>query len=68
MAICEKLLSPLGPALLLHDPNLDSENTELNMGNIVSRCGAFFTKILFLLSAVSVKFSAKGTVDHHGCL
>lgn len=47
MAICEKLLSSLGPVLLIHDPNSDLENTELNMGNIVSRHGAFFTKSCF---------------------
>lgn len=47
---------------------LTQKITELNMGNNVSLRGAFFTKILFFLWAVSVKFSAKGTADHHGCL
>lgn len=47
MAACEELSSSLGPVLLLHDPNSDSENTELHTGTAAGRRGAFCT-VLFL--------------------
>lgn len=47
MAACEEFSSSLGPVLLLHDPNSDSENTELHTGTVAGLHGAFFTVSYF---------------------